>query len=82
MECLPSTVAPHLSNQEKDVTWGQLEDETYQAWLNQPPIQFPLHVESSSQNVYNNTSSSHVGDKDNNMEVGMDDFLQNIHATE
>jgi hypothetical protein len=51
------------------------ERKAYQAWLNQPPIQFPLFPESPIQNLYSNTSSSHVGDEGNDIEVGMDDFL-------
>ena len=40
---------------------------TYQAWLNQPPLQFPLHPMSIIYNNFSNTSSSHAGDKDNNI---------------
>jgi hypothetical protein len=50
--------------------------------LNQPPIQFPLRLESSIQNLYNNTSSSHVGDEGNDIDVGMDDFLWDTQAVE
>ena len=71
-----------ISNWEKIVKRAQHEEETYQAWLNQPPIQFPLHPESLIQNVFSNTSSSHVMEKDNNIEVGMDDFLQDTQAME
>ena len=68
---------------ENVVKWAQLGDETYnQAWLNEPPIQFPLHPKSPIQNIYSNTSSSYVRDKDNNIEVGMDDFLCDTHAME
>jgi hypothetical protein len=52
------------------------------AWLNQPPIQFPLCPESPIQNLYSNTSSSHVGDEGNDIEVGMDDFLWDTQAME
>jgi len=50
--------------------------------LNQPPIQFPLRLESPIQNIYNNTSSSHVGDGGNDIRVGMDDFLWDTQAKE
>jgi hypothetical protein len=50
--------------------------------LNQPPIQFPLHLESLVHNVYSNTSSSRIGDEDKDIEVGMDDFLWDTHAIE
>lgn len=54
----------------------QLGKEAYQEWFNQPPIQFPLHPESPIQNLSNSTSFSHVGDGSNDVEVGIDDFLQ------
>jgi hypothetical protein len=63
-----------MSNQENVIKRAQLGEEAYQAWLNQPPIQFPLRPESPIQNLYSNTSSSHVGDEGNDIEVGMDDF--------
>ena len=50
--------------------------------MNQPPIQFPLHPESPIQNVYNNIDSSHVGNKGNKIDVGMDDFLWDIVSME
>jgi hypothetical protein len=50
--------------------------------LKQPPIQFPLCPESPIQNLDNNTSSSHVGDEGNDIEVGMDDFLWDTQAME
>jgi hypothetical protein len=50
--------------------------------LKQPPIQFPLHLESPIQNLDSNTSSSHVGDEGNDIEVGMDDFLWDTQAME
>jgi hypothetical protein len=50
--------------------------------LNQPPIQFALRLESPIQNLYNDTSSSHVGDEGNDIEVGMDDLLHDIQAIE
>lgn len=48
--------------------------------LNQPLIYFLLHLESPIQNLYNNTSSSHVKDEDNDIEVGMEDIVSNTHA--
>ena len=56
----------------------QLEEEAYQAWLNQPPIQFPLHPYSPIRNSYNNSSYSHVGNGDNEVDVGMDELLQKM----
>jgi hypothetical protein len=57
-------------------------EEAYREWLKQPPIQFPLRPESPIQNLYSNTSSSHVGDEGNDIEVGMDDFLWDTQAME
>ena len=71
-----------ISNWEKVVKWAQLREATCQAWLNQPPIQFPLCLESPIRNAYSNTNSSHVGDKGNEIEVGMDDFLRDTCAME
>jgi hypothetical protein len=50
--------------------------------LKQPPIQFPPCPEPPIQNLYNNTSYSHVGDEGNDIEVHMDDFLQDTQAKE
>jgi hypothetical protein len=50
--------------------------------LNPPPIQFPLRFESPIQNLYNNTSYSHVGDEGNDIGVGMDDFLWDTQVVE
>jgi hypothetical protein len=50
--------------------------------LKQPTIQFPLRPESPIQNLDSNTSSSHVGDEGNDIEVGMDDFLWDTQAME
>ena len=74
---LDPTIIP---NQENVIKWAQIGEEAYQAWLNQPPIQFPLCPKSLIKNIYSNTSSSHVGDESNDIEVGMDDLLQDIHA--
>ena len=49
-----------MSNREKDAKRVQLGKEAYQAWLNQPPIQFPLRLDSPIRNAYNNNNSSHV----------------------
>ena len=44
--------------------------------MNQPPIQFPLHLDSPIRNEYNNSSySSQVGNGGNQTKVGMDDYL-------
>jgi hypothetical protein len=48
--------------------------------LEEPPIQFPLRPESPIQNLDSNTSSSHVGDEGNDIEVGMNDFLWDTRA--
>jgi hypothetical protein len=50
--------------------------------LKQPPIQFPLRLESPIQNLNSNTSSSHVGDEHNDIEVGIDDLLWDTQAME
>jgi len=50
--------------------------------LNHQLIYFLLHPESPIQNLYNNTSSSHVKDEDNDIEVGMEDFVSNTHVME
>ena len=69
-----------MSNREKDEKRSQIGEESYQAWLNQPPIQFPLHPYSPIRYSYNNSSSSHVGNGDNEVEVGMDELLQQMSA--
>jgi hypothetical protein len=71
-----------MPTQEKDVKRAQLREQAYQAWLDQPPIQFPLRLESPISNIYSSIGSSHVGDEDNDIEVGMDDFLWGTHALE
>ena len=51
--------------------------------LNQPPIQFPLRLDSLNRNDYNNSSSSsQVGNGGNQIEVGMDDYLRDTTAME
>ena len=65
-----------MSNRENDGIREQLGEEAYQEWLNQPPIQFTLRLDSPIRNDYNNSSSSEVGNGDNQKEVGMDDYLQ------
>ena len=65
-----------ISNREKAELREKLEEERYQEWLNQPPIQFPLRLDSPIRNEYNNSSfSSQVGNGGNKMEVGMDEYL-------
>ena len=43
--------------------------------MNQPPIQFPLHPSSPIRNSYSGSSSSHVGNGGNELDVGMDELL-------
>ena len=51
--------------------------------MNQPPIQLPLRRDSPIRNDYNNSSSSsQVGNGGNQIEVGMDDYLQDMTAME
>ena len=72
-----------MSNREKAAIRAQLREESYQEWLNKPPIQFPLRPYSPIRNDYNNTSSSsEVGNGDNQKEVGMDDYLRDTTAME
>ena len=44
--------------------------------MNQPPIQFPLHPYPQIRNSYSNSSYSHVGNGDNEVDVGMDELLR------
>ena len=60
----------------------KIGEERYQEWLNQPPIQFPLHLDSPIRNDYNNRSSSQAGNGDNQIEVGMDDYVRDTTAME
>ena len=73
-----------MSNREKVAIRKQLGYEAYQEWMNQLPIQFPLHPDSPIiRNDYNNsTSSSEVGGGGNQVEVGMDDYLRDMNAME
>ena len=66
-----------MSTRETKSKREEIGEEAYQEWLNQPPSQFSLtHPESPIfQNYSNSTSSSHVGDGGNDVEVGLDDFL-------
>ena len=64
-----------MSNQEKVEKRVKLGEEAYQRWLSQPPIQFPLHPSSPIRKAYSSSSSSHVGNGGNQIEVGMDDFF-------
>jgi hypothetical protein len=61
---------------------AQLREEAYQEWLNQPPIQFPLRQGSPIRNDYNNSSSSEVGNGDNQKEASMDDYVWDTTAME
>jgi hypothetical protein len=61
---------------------AQLEEEADQEWLNRPPIQFSLCLDSPTRNDYNNSSSSEFGNGDNKKEVGTDDYLRDTTAME
>ena len=63
-----------MSNRETATKIVQLGEAAYKAWLNQPPIQFPQCLESPIRNAYSNSSSSHVGNGGNEVEVGMDEL--------
>ena len=65
-----------MPNREKAEKRVQLGEEAYQAWLKQPSIQFPLCPYSPNRSAYSNSSSSHVGNGGNEVEVGMDELLQ------
>ena len=69
-----------MSNQEKDERSVQLGEYAYQAWLNQPPIQFPLLPSSPIRNAYSDSSSSHVGNGGNEVSIGMDELLRQRSA--
>ena len=69
-----------MSNQQNVVKRVQPREEAYQPWLNEPPIQFPLCLDSPIKNVYNNNSSSHIDNGGNEIEVGMDGFLRYASA--
>ena len=71
-----------MSNREKVELREKIREERYQEWLNQPPIQFPLSPDSPIRNDYNNSSSSQAGNGDNQIEVGMDDYLMDTTAME
>ena len=71
-----------MSNREKVALREKLRHEAYQQWLNQPPIQFPLRPDSPIRNDYNNSSSSQVGNGGNQIEVGMDYYLQDTTTME
>ena len=71
-----------VSNQDKDELRENIEEEQYQEWLNQPPIQFPLCPDSPIRNDYSNTSSLQDSNGGNQIEVGMDDYLRDTIAME
>ena len=64
-----------ISSHEIAAKQKNIGEEAYREWLKQPSTQFPLRPKSPIQNLYNNTSSWHVGDEGNDIEVGMDDLL-------
>ena len=65
-----------MSNREKAELREKIREERYQEWLNQPPIQFPLCLDSPIRNAYNISSSSQAGNGGNQIEVGTDDYLR------
>ena len=71
-----------MSNREKVALREKIEHEACQEWLNQPPIQFPLCLDSLIRNEYKNSSSSQVGNGGNQIEVGMDDYLWDMASME
>ena len=71
-----------MSNREKAELREKIEEERYQEWLNQPPIQFSLRLDSPIRNDYSNSSSSQTGNGGNKIEVGMDDYLRDMTAME
>ena len=71
-----------MSNHEKTELREKIGEEQYQEWLNQPPIQFLLRPDSPIRIDYSNSSSSQVGNRDNKIEVGMDDYLRDMTAME
>ena len=50
--------------------------------MNQPPIQFPLWLDSPIRNDYNNSIYSQDGNGGHQTEVGMDDYLMDTTAME
>ena len=72
----PSTI----SNWEKDKKRAQLGEEAYQACLNQPHIQFPLCLSSLIRNSYNDSGYSRVGNRGNEIYIGMDELLWQTSA--
>ena len=71
-----------MSNQEKTELREKTEEEWYQEWLDQPTIQLPKCLDSPIRNDYINSSSSQAGNGDNQIEVGMDDYLRDTTAME
>ena len=63
-----------MSNRNKVELREKLGEERYQEWLNQPPIQFPLRLDSPIRNDHKNSSSSQAGNGGNQIEVDMDDY--------
>ena len=59
------------------------EKDSKKQWLNQPPIEFLLCIDSPIRNDYNNSSSSsQVGNGGNQIQVGMDDYLWDMTTME
>jgi len=71
-----------MLTQEKVALRERTIEEAYKELL-KPPIQFPLRLDSPIRNDCNNSSfSSQVGNGDNQMEVSMDDYLQDMTSME
>lgn len=64
-----------MSNQYKAEQIAEIEEEAYQEWLNQPPIQFLLCPDSPIKNFDGNNNSSQVGNGGKETGVGMNDLL-------
>ena len=71
-----------MSNREKTELREKIGEEWYQELLNQPPIQLLLRPDSPIRNDYNNSSSLQAGNGDNQIEVGMDDYLRDMTTLE
>ena len=71
-----------MSNREKIELREKIGEERYQEWLNQPPIQFPLHPDSPIRNDYINSISSQDGNGGNQIEVHMDVYLRDMTSME
>jgi hypothetical protein len=57
-------------------------EEACKEWLNQPPIQFPLHPYSPIMDDFNKSIYSQVGNGVNQIKVCMDDYLRDTISME